>query len=243
MLLLGPSRHSRRSHKTLTLIRDLPLRHFGSQTDFEPVLQQCNTKVRLSKLELKSSATKPMVVMHGFLGSKVNLRTLCQHALISDLRKCFLVEMRNHAASDHHGEHNYEVLSDDIIRFADQQGLDKFTVLGHSMGGRTAMTVACRYPDRVDGVISVDAAPVNESGNHSFGSFTFHLLEYMHSMKALDENMTIEKAADCGRRFFKDKPQFAALIERSIKMKPNLSYSQQKDDPLEWAINLDTLRA
>jgi pimeloyl-ACP methyl ester carboxylesterase len=39
------------------------------------------------------------------------------------------------------------------------------------MGARTAMTVACRHPDRIDGCISIDAAPVNESGNEAFGSF------------------------------------------------------------------------
>ena len=79
--------------------------------------------------------------------------------------------MRNHATSDHHREHNYKVMSDDIIRFADNKGFNKFTILGHSMGARVAMTVAARYPDRIDGSISVDAAPVNESGNDAFGSF------------------------------------------------------------------------
>ena len=79
--------------------------------------------------------------------------------------------MRNHATSDHHREHNYTVLSDDIIRFADQQGIDKFTAMGHSMGARTAMTLACRFPERVEGVISVDAAPVNETSRYAFGSF------------------------------------------------------------------------
>lgn len=73
------------------------------------------------------------------------------------------MEQRNHALSDHHKEMNYNVLSEDIIRFADKRGLNKFTLLGHSMGGRTAMTTACRFPDRVDGVISIDTAPVNES--------------------------------------------------------------------------------
>lgn len=53
-------------------------------------------------------------------------------------------------------------MSDDIIRFADKHNLEKFSLLGHSMGARTAMTLACRYPDRVDLAISVDAAPVNE---------------------------------------------------------------------------------
>jgi esterase len=66
-------------------------------------------------------------------------------------------------SSDHHDEMNYTVLSDDIIRFADKHNLDKFTILGHSLGGKTAMYVACRFPNRIDGCISVEAAPVDES--------------------------------------------------------------------------------
>ena len=76
-------------------------------------------------------------------------------------------------SSNHHDEMNYNVLSDDIIRFADKLKLEKFTVLGHSLGGRTAMTVACRYPDRVDGCISVDSAPVDETNNMKFREFTY----------------------------------------------------------------------
>lgn len=53
------------------------------------------------------------------------------------------------------------------------------------------MTLACRYPNRVDGVISVDAAPVNERGNEAFGSFTYSVLEFMHSLK--DKNASITK--------------------------------------------------
>ena len=104
------------------------------------------------------------------------------------------------------------------------------------------MTLACRYPDRVDGVISLDAAPVNEKGNHAFGSFTYHLLEFMHNMKVFDEAITVEKAVDAAKRTYAEKPQFSALIERSIKTKPDVPWAQQKDDPLEWAINLATLR-
>jgi esterase len=65
-------------------------------------------------------------------------------------------------SSDHHDDFNYNVMSDDILRFADKMKLDKFTVLGHSLGGRTAMTFACKHPDRVDGCISVDSPPKNE---------------------------------------------------------------------------------
>ena len=76
--------------------------------------------MRLSYRVVNEEVEKPMIVLHGLLGSKVNWRTLCTLEGISCHRKCYLVEQRNHATSDHHAEHNYQVLSDDIIRFADQ---------------------------------------------------------------------------------------------------------------------------
>lgn len=60
--------------------------------------------------------------------------------------------------------------------------MDKFTVLGHSMGARTAMTIATRYPDRIDGAVSVDAAPVNESGNDAFGSFAQKVVSFITNL-------------------------------------------------------------
>ena len=59
-------------------------------------------------------------------------------------------------------------------------GLETFTLLGHSLGGRTAMTTACRFEDRVDGVISVDSAPIDESKNQQFGQFVYGMIEFMY---------------------------------------------------------------
>ena len=78
---------------------------------------------------------------------------------------------------------NYNVLSDDIIRFADKKNLNKFTLLGHGLGGRAAMTAACRYPDRIDGVISLDVAPVNGSARRNeFGRRQLQILKFMKDM-------------------------------------------------------------
>jgi len=101
--------------------------------------------------------------------------------------------MRNHAKSDHHIDHNYDVMADDIVRFADKHHLSKFTLLGHSMGGRTALTTLCKYPDRVDGAISVDAAPVNEFAKSKFGSFAKDVLKFMWTLKQ-DETLTRSEA-------------------------------------------------
>jgi pimeloyl-ACP methyl ester carboxylesterase len=49
-------------------------------------------------------------------------------------------------------------------------------MMGHSLGGRTAMTTACRFPDRVEAVISIDSAPKDERGRGSFFSFTYGVI-------------------------------------------------------------------
>ena len=53
--------------------------------------------------------------------------------------------------------------------------------MGHSLGGKTAMTLACRYPERVESVISVDAAPNDDSGNDLYSSFTYNVVRITHS--------------------------------------------------------------
>ena len=156
-------------------------RHFGK---FISVHCKNNNEVRLSHILVKDGTQKPMIVMHGLLGYRANFQTICRKTPISTYRKSYCVAMRNHAMADHHDEHNYNVMADDVIRFADEQGLDKFTVMGHSMGGRTAMTIACRYPERVDGVISLDAAPVDESFEiEQFGSFAQAVLDFLFELK------------------------------------------------------------
>jgi esterase len=46
-----------------------------------------------------------------------------------------------------------------VLGWLDAQGLERVTLLGHSMGGKLAMLLACRHPERVAGLIVVDIAP------------------------------------------------------------------------------------
>ena len=62
-------------------------------------------------------------------------------------------------------------------------------------------------------------------------------------MKQDNPSITKEQAVIKARERFKDKPQFSALIERSIKSTPGLTWLDQKHHELEWAINLDTLKS
>jgi esterase len=83
--------------------------------------------------------------------------------------------MRNHGDSDHHDDIDYNYMAEDIIRYADSHNIDRFTLLGHSMGGKTAMTAAMLWPNRISGLIVVDTPPKNakyDSGfiSHSVGA-------------------------------------------------------------------------
>jgi pimeloyl-ACP methyl ester carboxylesterase len=99
----------------------------------------------------------PLVILHGMLGSSRNWQTAGQdlaadfHALAPDLR--------NHGASGHDEEMTYEAMTSDVLSWMDTQALGRVALLGHSMGGKVAMLLACRHPERVERLIVVDIAP------------------------------------------------------------------------------------
>ena len=55
---------------------------------------------------------------------------------------------------------NYYEMSEDVINFLNKNGIKKIILLGHSMGGKTAMNIALNNPKRVLALIIVDIAPV-----------------------------------------------------------------------------------
>jgi pimeloyl-ACP methyl ester carboxylesterase len=51
-------------------------------------------------------------------------------------------------------------MSDDVIRYADAQNIDKFLLVGHSMGGKIGTYVCHQHPSRLHGAIIMEAPPV-----------------------------------------------------------------------------------
>ena len=70
-------------------------------------------------------------------------------------------------------------MAEDVIRYADQNNLDKFTLLGHSMGGKTAMVLSAMHPKRIDGLIIVDAPPKTDKTNTGYSAKTVELVKYL----------------------------------------------------------------
>jgi predicted alpha/beta-fold hydrolase len=108
----------------------------------------------------QDSERPPIVFLHGLLGSHTNFRTIAVRPEISHNRRVILVDMRNHGRSGHHEYMSPLTMAADVGKLLDDLGLDRVSIVGHSMGGRVGMMLALRQPQRVDRVVIADVAPV-----------------------------------------------------------------------------------
>lgn len=122
----------------------------------------------------------PIIFMHGLFGSKKNNRSMSK-VLARDLgRTVYAVDLRNHGDSPHNPTHDYLAMADDVEGFIEEHRLTGTTLIGHSMGAKTAMTLALRSPDIISDIVSVDNAPIDAALLSSFG-------KYVQGMKKIEE--------------------------------------------------------
>ncbi|MCR8668760.1 alpha/beta fold hydrolase [Aestuariibaculum sp. M13] len=101
---------------------------------------------------------RPFVILHGFLGMGDNWKTLGMQFADQGFQ-VHMVDQRNHGHSFHHEDFSYEVLVEDLKQYCEIHGLEQIVLLGHSMGGKTAMLFATKYPEMVSKLIVADISP------------------------------------------------------------------------------------
>lgn len=111
----------------------------------------------LQHRDLGGTGKPPLLLFHGLLGSSRNWQTAG-----GDLAAWFHVlalDLRNHGRSPHADGMNYALMMEDVLAWMDGRGIAQAAMLGHSMGGKVAMLLACRRPERVSRLVVVDIAP------------------------------------------------------------------------------------
>jgi len=131
----------------------------------------------------------PLIILHGLFGMLDNWQTLARQ--FAEHFSVYIVDQRNHGKSSHSPEMDYYLLAEDVADFMDQQGLESACVLGHSMGGKTAMQLAMDYTHKVDKLVVVDIAPKSYPAGHDeiFKAFFSVDLESIDNRKEADEQM------------------------------------------------------
>lgn len=97
---------------------------------------------------------EPLVILHGLFGSLDNWLTHAKK--LSEYYQVILVDQRNHGHSEWSDDFNYDLLSDDLEKLLKYLKLDKIILLGHSMGGKTAISFTQKYPEKISKLIVVD---------------------------------------------------------------------------------------
>ena len=105
----------------------------------------------------ESGQGRAVVLLHGLFGSADNWHPIAVR--LADRFHVFAVDHRNHGQSPHSAEMDYPMMAADVDRFLAGHGLDSAMVIGHSMGGKTAMQLALHFPHRVDKLVVADMAP------------------------------------------------------------------------------------
>lgn len=105
-----------------------------------------------------------LVILHGLFGSLENWRGSAR--LLARHFRVWLVDQRNHGLSPHSSEFHYGAMAEDLHALLDLHALERVHLLGHSMGGKTAMLYAALHPDRVDRLIVEDMGPGGYGPHH-----------------------------------------------------------------------------
>lgn len=105
-----------------------------------------------------------VVLLHGLLGSAKNLGVLAR-ALAGEY-SVLSIDLRNHGRSPHSDEMTLSLLASDVCALLDTLSLRSVHLVGHSLGGKVAMTMALLCPERVDKLLVADIAPVTYPPQH-----------------------------------------------------------------------------
>lgn len=163
----------------------------------------------------------PLLIVHGLFGSARNWGAIAKR--ISDSRAVVAVDMRNHAGSFWDEEHTYPAMAADLAAVIEAEG-QPMDVMGHSMGGKTAMWLALTRPELVNRLVVADIAPV------SYGHSQNHLIA---AMRGLDlTGLDSRREADARLAATVKDPGVRAFLLQSLDLKA---------EPPCWRLNLDAL--
>jgi pimeloyl-ACP methyl ester carboxylesterase len=131
-------------------------RRAGGRFGFSAMVDQT---VDLFVRELGGSG-RPLLLLHGLLGSGRNWQSAgAGLAEVGAGRTVRAVDLRNHGKSPWSERMDYDALVADVLAWMQGNTSGPVDLMGHSLGGKVAMALACRHPERVGRLVVVDIAP------------------------------------------------------------------------------------
>jgi len=131
-----------------------------------------------------------LIILHGLFGSSDNWLTIGK--ILSESYKVYLVDQRNHGQSPHSDVFNYSSMAADLEEFISKQQIKNPIIIGHSMGGKTAMQYAVDNPNSWKKLVVVDIAPKAYPVHHDaiLSGLEALILSTLSSRNEADKSLT-----------------------------------------------------
>lgn len=181
---------------------------------------------------IKLGQGHPLIILHGLYGSGSNWLSIARQ--LSGFGEIYLLDQRNHGASPHYSVHTYTAMMQDLIGFMDEQGLRKAILLGHSMGGKTAIYTAIHHPERVSHLIVADISPLAYNPKDGFRHNLKGHEVIMNALLGLNLSK-VHSLHDADRLL---EPDFPDRILRQFLLK---NLAKNAKNRYDWKINLRAL--
>jgi len=165
-----------------------------------------------------------LVILHGLLGSSRNWTVVGRQ--LAERFRVRAVDLRNHGDSPHAATATLEEMTGDVVAWADAAGLERACWMGHSLGGKIVMRLACRRPERVDLPFVLDIAP----------------RAYPPGSEALDAMARVDLAGLRSRRDG-DRRLAERISDPTMRAFLLTNLIQDADGSFRWRVGLDGLRA
>ena len=172
--------------------------------------------------EIGNDNAPAVIILHGLFGSSSNWRSIAR--TLSRSWHVFSLDLRNHGKSPWHDEMQYQDMAGDVTGFIAAKAIDSPILIGHSMGGKTAMTLAQMSLLPLGKIFVVDIAPVPYRHNHDT------LVEAMWSV-----NFTVQNSRS------KVDQQLSKFIDEAPLRQFLMQNLERRDGKLAWRLNLSAI--
>lgn len=166
---------------------------------------------------------EPLIILHGYFGMGDNWKS--QANKLASSYQVHMVDQRNHGRSFHSDDFDYELLVEDLLNYFDFHNLSSANILGHSMGGKTAMLFAVSYPEKVRKLVVADIAPKNYPPHHH---------QILEALNAVDfSKISLRTEVDAVLKEYVDEEGVRQFLLKNV-------YRKTKDT-LDFRFNLESL--
>ncbi len=173
-----------------------------------------------------------IVIIHGLYGSSDNWMNMGKK--LAENHTVYMIDQRNHGRSPFSEDNSYDDMKNDLTEFFETHGIEKATLLGHSMGGKVAMWFAADFPEKVEKLVIADIAPKNYLQNLHSSQFHLHQ-NILLAMQEIDFS-TIKKRNEVDDRLaekFEDSRIRQFLLKNVTRDKKLKQY--------RWRLNVEVL--